>query len=91
MIDINVQGVPCVFNDQALDDFDMLENLAAMEQGNITAMVSFAKGIFGEEQLANIKDSIRREDGICHLTDMSAFISESVVAASKAKRVEPKN
>lgn len=91
MIDITVQGVPCVFNDQALDDFDMLENLAAMEQGNIIAMVAFAKGIFGDEQLENIKDSIRREDGICHLTDMSAFISESVVAASKAKRVEPKN
>ena len=91
MIDITVQGIPCEFNDNALDDFEMLEKMALMEQGSITALVDFAKGIFGEEQLCNIKDSLRDDGGICRLTAMSGFINQAIVEASKAKRVEPKN
>ena len=91
MIDITVQGVPCVFNDQALDDFDMLEKLADMDNGNVTAMVGFARGIFGKEQLENIKSQLRGEDGICHLEDIASFINESIVEASRAKMAEPKN
>lgn len=91
MIDIEVRGIPCVFNDGALDDFEMLEKLEQMERGNVTAMVSFARGIFGEEQLDNIKTQLRGEDGICRLSDMSEFVGECMQAASDAKRVEPKN
>lgn len=91
MLDICVQGIPCVFNDTALDDFDMLEKLEQMEQGNITALVGFAKGIFGEEQLGNIKDQLRGDDGVCHLSDMNGFISQCIVAASEAKKAEAKN
>lgn len=91
MIDITVQGIPCEFNETALDDFDMLENLASMEQGNITALVAFAKGIFGEEQLENIKKSIRRDDGVCHLSDMNNFIGQAMAEAARVKKAEPKN
>lgn len=90
MIDITVQGIPCEFNETALDDFDMLENLASMEQGNITALVSFAKGIFGEEQLENIKKSIRRDDGVCHLSDMNNFIGQAMAEAARVKKAEAK-
>lgn len=91
MIDIEVRGIPCVFNDGALDDFEMLEKLEQMDNGNIIAMVSFARGIFGEEQLENIKSKLRGEDGVCKLSDMSDFVGECMQAASAAKRVEPKN
>lgn len=91
MIDILVRGIPCVFNDDALDDFEMLEKLEQMENGNVTAMVSFARGIFGEEQLDNIKTQLRGEDGICRLSDVSDFIGECMQAAASAKKVEAKN
>lgn len=91
MIDIEVRGIPCVFNDDALDDFEMLEKIEQMESGNVTALVSFAKGIFGEEQLDNIKSQLRGEDGICRLTTMNAFVSECMNAVAKAKRAEAKN
>lgn len=91
MINIEVRGIPCAFNDDALDDFEMLEKLEQMENGNIVAMVSFAKGIFGEEQLDNIKTQLRGDDGVCRLSDVSEFIGEAMQAASNAKRVELKN
>lgn len=91
MIDIEVRGIPCLFNETALDDFEMLEKMEAMENGNVTAMVSFARGIFGQEQLDNIKTQLRDENGICRLSDMSDFIGECIEAASKANKVEAKN
>lgn len=91
MIDIEVRGIPCVFNDGALDDFEMLELLASMEAGNVTALVGFAKGVFGDEQLDNIKSQLRGPDGVCRLTDMNDFISEAMQAAAGAKKADPKN
>lgn len=80
-----------MFNDGALDDFEMLEKLEQMENGNVIAIVGFAKGIFGEEQLDNIKTQLRGEDGVCRLSDVSDFIGECLQEAAKAKKVDPKN
>lgn len=80
-----------MFNENVLDDFEMLEKLEQMENGNVVAMVGFAKAIFGDEQLENIKTQIRGEDGICKLSDMSDFIGECMQAAATAKRVDIKN
>lgn len=91
MIDIEVRGIPCLFNENALDDFEMLEKLEQMESGNIIAMVSFARGIFGEEQLENIKTQLRGDDGVCRLSDVSDFIGECMQAAAEARRVDLKN
>lgn len=91
MINIEVRGIPCVFNEDALDDFEMLEKLEQMENGNVTAMVGFARGVFGEEQLDNIKTQLKGSDGICRLSDMSDFIGECMQAASDANKVELKN
>lgn len=90
MIDIEVKGIPCVFNDDALNDFDMLEHLAALKQGDITELVPFAKGIFGEEQLENIKSQLRDDLGICRLTDMDEFINEAMQTAASARKADPK-
>lgn len=90
MIDIEVRGIPCVFNDGALDDFEMLEKIEQMESGNITALVSFAKGIFGEEQLGNIKSQLRDADGVCRLTEMNDFISECMNEVARIRRGEVK-
>lgn len=91
MICIEVMGIPCEFNEDALDDFDMLEHMEAMENGNATALVSFARGIFGEEQLSNIKSQLKGDDGICHLATMTEFIGEAMNEAAKSKRAELKN
>lgn len=91
MINIEVRGIPCVFNDDAMDDFDMLEYMERMTNGDVIALVPFAKGVFGEEQMANIKDSLRGESGVCKLSDMSAFVNECVQEAANVKRASAKN
>lgn len=91
MIDIEVRGIPCVFNEDALADFETLENLADMQDGNSTAMVRIGRRLFGDEQLVNIRESLRGEGGFCHIREMEAFISECIVEAAKVKRSEAKN
>lgn len=91
MINIEVQGIPCEFNDLALNDFEMLEQLAAMKDGDITALVAVSRGIFGEEQLANIKNSLRDESGIVTLEAVNEFVYQAIMAAAAAKRGEVKN
>lgn len=91
MIEIEVRGIPCVFNDTVLDDFETLELLVDMERGDVSAMVGFARRIFGEEQLDNVKSQLRGEDGVCRLTTMFPFIRECIDAAAKAKKSEAKN
>lgn len=91
MIEIEVRGIPCVFNDEALNDFEMLETLAKMQEGDIVAIVAFAKGIFGEEQLDNVKSQLRGDDGKVSLVDMNGFINESIMEAARAKKADAKN
>ena len=91
MIDIEVQGIPCVFNDEALSDFEMLEKLAALKDGDITALVAFSCGIFGMEQFGNIKESLRDENGVVQLLDVNNFVNQAVMAAAEVKRANEKN
>ena len=91
MIDIEVQGIPCVFNDEALSDFEMLEKLAALKDGDITALVAFSRGIFGMEQFDNIKESLRDENGVVQLLDVNNFVNQAVMAAAEVKRANEKN
>lgn len=91
MISIEVNGVPCVFNDAALNDFDMLELLEKFESGNRIALVGLARGFFGDEQLENIKSQIRNDDGVCEITAIEEFVSESLHQAAIAKKADVKN
>lgn len=90
MVEIEVNGIPCLFNEEALDDFDVLEHLAKLENGNLIALVPFARALFGDEQLDNIKSQLRDESGICKRSAMEQFVTEALNQASKAKKVEPK-
>ncbi|MBQ0161410.1 MAG: hypothetical protein KBT28_12415 [Bacteroidales bacterium] len=91
MLEIEVEGIPCLFDDAALNDFEMLEHLANFKKGDVTHMVPFALGIFGEEQLDNIKSQLRSDDGVVKITDMGRFIGEAMEKASEAKKAESKN
>lgn len=91
MIDIEVKGIPCVFNEDAMDDFEVLKHLAKLESGNLIALVPFATALFGEEQLENITTQLRDENGVCKRTVMEEFVTEALNQATKKKQAEPKN
>lgn len=90
MINVEIQGVPCVFNEDPVDDFELLEVLAEIEEGNILKLPQFFIAVFGEEQFANIKESLRGDDGVCRLTDMASFYRETMSAVASAKRADAK-
>lgn len=91
MISIEVRGIPCVMDEAPLDNIEVLEVIAEIEEGNIFKVPEFFKVTFGEEQYANIKKSLKGEDGICHTNDIFEFYRECIEAAAKAKKAEAKN
>lgn len=91
MITVEVRGIECSVYDEHMDDFETLELLARLSEGDLTALVGFARVIFGAEQLENIKDALRDEKGIAKVTDVNAFVNEAVTAAAAAKKADAKN
>ena len=91
MITVEVRGIECNVRDERMDDFETLELLARLSEGDLTALVGFARAIFGAEQLEEIKDALRDENGIAKATDVNTFVQEAVTAAAAAKKADSKN
>lgn len=91
MINVEVMGIPCVFHEEPVNDFELLEVIAEIEGGNVLKLPQYFTTVFGEEQAANIKESLRGEDGVCRITDMYAFYQASLDAAANAKKADAKN
>lgn len=91
MVSIEVRGIPCVMDEEPLDNIEILEVIAEIEAGNILKLPQFFRVAFGEDQYANIKNSLKGDDGVCHASDLSAFYSECMIAAAEAKAAEAKN
>lgn len=90
-IDITVQGIPCVFDKDALDDFEVLDKLAQLKDEDVTVVPYIGRAIFGDEQLSNIMSQLRDVDGRIRSSVMVPFIMQSLDEASKQVRVEAKN
>jgi hypothetical protein len=73
---VEVDGIPVTIERDVLgDDIETLELLADVDEGNALAVVRLMRHVFGDEQYANIKASLRR-DGRTAVTDMTNFMSE---------------
>lgn len=91
MISLEVRGIPCVMDDEPLDNIEVLETIAEIEGGNILCIPRFFKAVFGDEQYENIKRSLRDERGVCHASDLLDFYHECLDEAAKTKKAEAKN
>lgn len=93
MVDIEVMGIPCAFDDECMDDIELLEVVAEIDGGDMLKLPLFFKAVYGEEQYENIKRSIKREDpdGRVRITTMWDFYKQSMDAAAEAKKADAKN
>ena len=70
--------------DVKLDDFELLEDLVLVDEGHPGKVVSVLKRLLGNEQYQNLKEHVRKDDGVVHSTDMGVALKE-IFEALKAK------
>ena len=90
-VHVEVDGIPVDVRAESLGDFEMLEWMADITDGNILSLPKFARRFFGEEQFTNVKESLRNEEGVCDVADMTKFVLDCMQAAAEAKKAELKN
>lgn len=90
-IEINVSGIPCVFDNSALDDWKVLKLVARMQDNDVAAIVAFAERVFGAEQLENIEGQLADESGVCKASAMTQFVMDAMQAAAAEQNGSAKN
>lgn len=66
----------------ALDDYDLLEDLTAFDKGDVSRLAAILNQFLGEEQHELAKDAVRGENGRVKASDMAAFFYELVQAVN---------
>ena len=87
MIHAQVDGICFDLDNSNLGTWDALEMMADMQDGEPLAAVRFARLLFGEKQLAEIKKQLPDNS----IATMAAFINNAIKAAAETVGEEPKN
>lgn len=69
-------GFTYEISDDNIDDYDLLETLCEVDNGNNSLIPKVAKLMLGKEQLDALKDHLRNEDGRVRTSDMFREIME---------------
>ena len=64
--------------EESLDDYELLENLCDIDNGDVTKLVTMARRLLGEEQLESLKDHVRNEKGRVSMEKMGEEISQII-------------
>jgi hypothetical protein len=70
--ELTVDGIKVLVDPKVVDDYEMLEYLVGIDEGDNQASVNALKRMFGE-QYGDVKDSLRDEDGIVSTRRIGAF------------------
>ena len=71
---------PAVF-----DDWEILEKLNDIDNGNSALMVDVARQVLGQEQLDALKEHVREEHGKVSITAMGEALGEIFEACNTSK------
>lgn len=78
---VTIKGVTVTVEKDALDDFELLDDLAKMQDGDGARIASVAHRLFGDE-FKTVMDGLRGENGRVSVETASEFISELLAAIS---------
>lgn len=78
---VTIKGITVSVEKDALDDFELLDDLAKMQDGDGARIASVAHRLFGDE-FKTVMDGLRGENGRVSVTAASEFISELLAAIS---------
>lgn len=78
---VTIKGVTVSVDKDALDDFELLDDLAKMQDGDGARIASVAHRLFGDD-FKKVMDGLRGENGRVSVETASEFISELLAAIS---------
>lgn len=70
-----VRGITVTIPDEALDDFELLDELSQLEEKKATRLPSVARRLFGDDYRM-VLDGLRGSNGRVSLEDASKFIAD---------------
>lgn len=76
---VTIKGITVRVEKDALDDFELLDDLAKMQDGDGARIASVAHRLFGDE-FKKVMDGLRGENGRVSVESASEFISELLAA-----------
>lgn len=78
-------GFEFQLDDDVLDDYELLEELCAIDNGEVSKIPHIAAMILGNEQLDALKEHIRGENGRVSARKMSDAIEEILIKSKAGK------
>lgn len=71
--------------EEVLDDYEILEDLCAIDEGEANKIPKVAIKILGDEQMKKLKDHIRGENGRASALKMGEAIGEILTGCNEGK------
>ena len=78
-------GFEYELNEEALDDYELLEDLCEIDAGNMAKMSSAMNRLIGAEQKVRLKEHLRTENGRVPMSKMMSEIEEIFKNAKAGK------
>ena len=72
-------------SDERLDDYELLEAICEVDNGNSALIPKVAELTLGKEQLNALKEHLRNENGIVRTTEMFAEIMQIMKGSNDGK------
>lgn len=82
---ITKSGFHFRLDQEVLDDYELLEELCEIDNGNNAMIVNAANRILGKEQMQKLKDHLRNENGRVPATKMGEEIAEILASCKETK------
>ncbi|TDP59850.1 hypothetical protein [Aminicella lysinilytica] len=78
-------GFEFVIEGDAMDDIELLEDLAELDNGNLRVLTDTINRLLGEEQKKKLYDHCRNENGVAKASEIFAAIQEIFDVASEGE------
>lgn len=78
-------GFAFTLDDGVLDDWEILEALNDIDEGDSTKVVAVLKHLLSDDQYKALKDHLRGENKRVKVTDMVAALQDILSASNKTK------
>lgn len=82
---VTKSGFVFELEDEAFNDYEILEQLRAVDKGDLTAIVDVVDTLFSEEQKNALKEHLRDKNGRVGMTEMIQEVAEILQTSQEGK------
>lgn len=82
---VTKSGFAFELEDEAFNDYEILEQLRAVDKGDLTAIVDVVDTLFSKEQKNALKEHLRDENGRVGMKEMIQEVAEILQTSQEGK------